>query len=58
MITVANPDLAIVAAIYSPIMYMMAILPVLVGIKESKKQNLQEASFNIFRKGKALVNSF
>lgn len=37
VITVANPDLAIVASIYGPIMNIMAILQVLVGIKESKK---------------------
>jgi len=37
VITIANSDLAIVAAIYGPIMYIMAILPVLAGIKNAKK---------------------
>lgn len=37
VITIARPDLAIVAAIYGPIMYVMAILPVTLGIKNSKK---------------------
>ena len=37
VITIANLDLAIVAAIYGPIMYIMAILPVLAGIKNAKK---------------------
>jgi len=37
VITIANSDLAIVAAIYGPIIYIMAILPVLAGIKNAKK---------------------
>jgi BASS family bile acid:Na+ symporter len=37
VITIERPDLAIVAAIYGPIMYVMAILPVTLGVKNFKK---------------------
>jgi BASS family bile acid:Na+ symporter len=37
VITVGRPDLAIVAAVYGPLMYLMALVPIMFGIRNFKK---------------------
>jgi BASS family bile acid:Na+ symporter len=37
VITLAKPEYAIVAAIYGPLMYLMASVPIAIGVRDSKK---------------------
>lgn len=37
VITVGRPDLAIVAAVYGPLMYLMALVPIMFGFRNFKK---------------------
>ena len=37
VITIAKPEYAIVAAIYGPLMYLMASLPIALGVRDSKR---------------------
>ena len=37
VITLAKPEYAIIAAIYGPLMYLMASVPIAIGVRDSKK---------------------